>query len=459
MFTRTENITTELVDFALNLRYESIPVEVIQRTKDLFLDFLSVALGGLRVADSSEAIIAGVKSLVGNATGPSTVIGTGYQFPSHYAALINATMAHSMDFDDTHRASVLHPGTPLFATLLALAEEHEVSGKEFLTAAVAGYDIVNKIGKAHGGAVHDRGFHPTATTGIFACSAAGARLIGLDRIQTGNALGLNVSQSAGSLQFMANGSWNKRFHTGLAAHNAIVSLRMAQNGYLGAVEPIEGEFGYFRLYAGTESDLSEATKGLGTEFEIMNTAVKPYPSCRYTHATIDAVIAIMAESDAEAKNIDAIEIEVGTTGLRMVAHPPELKRNPKNVVEGQFSVFFAAAASVVSGRYNWASYELLNTPEITDLMNRITINYNSDLGSSLESCVTIKFAGGNSQVRRVVFPKGEPENPLSPEEMQGKFSEWGYPTLGPERALSVAGLVQQLDDLDTIDVLANQLRL
>ena len=196
MVVTAAGVTNRLAEHALTLQFEALPPEVVQQTKGLFMDFLAVALGGRQVAESSAPIMQGMVDLTGGAKGKSTVLGEADLYPAHYAAMMNATLAHSMDYDDTHRVAIMHTGAPMFATLLALGEEYSVSGKEFLTAAVAGYDIANKIGKAHGPSMHHRGFHPTATTGIFACTAAGARLMDLTEKQTANAMGLNGSQTA-----------------------------------------------------------------------------------------------------------------------------------------------------------------------------------------------------------------------------------------------------------------------
>ena len=151
---KKNEITNSLIDYALNLKYEDIPPAVIERTKQMFLDYLGVAYGGLVAAESSEPIIQGVLDLSRGSTGDCTVLGRSEKLPAQYASLLNATFAHSMDFDDTHRDAVIHIGTPLFSTLLALAHGTEISGRDFLTAAVVGYDVTGKIGKAHGGQVH-----------------------------------------------------------------------------------------------------------------------------------------------------------------------------------------------------------------------------------------------------------------------------------------------------------------
>ena len=449
-------VTASLASYALTLRYEDIPQPVVQRAKDLLLDFLAVALGGRQVAESTAPIIAGVKDLARNAGGSASVIGEAGRMPAHYAALLNATLAHSMDFDDTHRVSIMHPGAPLFATLLALGEERNSSGKEFLAAAIAGYDIGNKIGKAHGPSMHHRGFHPSATTGIFACTAAGARLLGLTAMQTESAMGLNVSQIAGSQQFLVDGSWNKRLHVGLAAHNAILSLVMARNGYMGSKEPIEGRFGYFNIYADDKRDPSVALHGLGKEFEVMETAVKPYPCCRYNHATIDAVRDMVSRNSLRPEDVASIKIATGETGFNLVAQPVEAKRRPTNIVEGQFSIHFAAACAVLEP-YTWDSYRLIGSPEVERLTARVSVTLDSSQ-RAMGSRVELATSDGRNMARDVPLPKGEPENPMSWQEMRAKFEQWAPGVLGKKRSEAVTDLVGRLETLDDVGALMAQLR-
>ena len=456
MVVAATGVTNRLAEHALTLQFEALPPEVVQQTKGLFMDFLAVALGGRQVAESSAPIMQGMVDLTGGAKGKSTVLGEADRYPAHYAAMMNATLAHSMDYDDTHRVAIMHTGAPMFATLLALGEEHGVSGKEFLAAAVAGYDIANKIGKAHGPAMHHRGFHPTATTGIFACTAAGARLMGLGEKEAANAMGLNVSQAAGSQQFLVDGAWNKRLHTGLTAHNAILSLVMARRGYYGGSGPIEGKFGYFNLYSNDELDASAALAGLGSEWEVMNMAVKPYPCCRYNHATIDAVRDIVQEQGLGPADIDAINIEMGPTGYDLVANPPGEKRRPGNIVEGQFSIYFAAAAAALDP-YTWDSYGLLGSPEAERLMDVTTVGVDES-DDTMGSRVEVVAAGGRRTRRAVPLPKGEPENPMSWDEMEAKFTEWADGVIGPEKAGAVVKAIGGLEGLGSIRELTDDLR-
>ena len=456
MVVTATGVTERLANHALNLRYDDLRPDVVRQAKQLFLDFLAVALGGRQVGESTGPVLQGATDLVAGARGASTVMGEASLYPAHYAAMLNGTLAHSMDFDDTHREAIMHTGAPLFSTLLALAEERSSTGREFITAAVAGYDIANKVGKAHGPSMHRRGFHPTATTGIFACTAAGARLLGLSEEQTLNAMGLNVSQAAGSQQFLVDGAWNKRLHTGLAAHNAILSLTMARHGYYGGREPIEGRFGYFALYADDKRDSDASLRGLGSEFEVMNMAVKPYPCCRYNHATIDAIRSFAEERQLKARDIDSIQITMGPTGYDLVANPPDGKRRPGNIVEGQFSVYFAAAASALEP-YTWDSYRLLGSSDVTRLMDATNVAVDSaddTMGSRIEVVTT----GGERVSRHVPLPKGEPENPMSQEEMESKFLQLARGVIGADKARSVSDAVGDLESLASMQELTKALR-
>ncbi|MBI2872403.1 MAG: MmgE/PrpD family protein [Chloroflexi bacterium] len=456
MTTTAVNVSHRLAEYALSLKYEGVPEPVRRRTRELFLDFLGVALGGRQV-ESTPPILAATRALLSGGSGPCTVVGEAQTFPAHLAAMLNATLAHSMDFDDTHAGAVMHIGTPVFATLLALAEEKGSSGRDFLTAAVAGYDVGCKIGKGHGESVHHRGFHPSATTGVFAATAAGGRLLGMAQPQVLNALGLNVSQAAGSQQFLENGAWNKRLHVGLACHNAIYSLAFAREGFKGAVSPIEGRFGYYRLYCQDGYDLERAVSGLGTEFEVMATAVKPYPCCRYNHGPIDAVVDLVRQHDLRPTDIAAIDVYMPPTGHALVGEPADFKRRPSDVVEGQFSVFFAAAVAALWRRYGWDAYGALSDPQVQGLMQKV--HAHADPGvRGLGARTVITTTRGQRLTMDVPAPKGEPENPLAWEEMAEKFRSLATGVLGAERTRQVIATVGRLDSLADVRELTRLLR-
>ncbi|MBI2166075.1 MAG: MmgE/PrpD family protein [Chloroflexi bacterium] len=446
MTERRDGLTQRFVEYALGLGYEDIPPQVIERAKHLFLDFLGVAFGG-RDSESTGPVMKAVRELAAGAKGSATVVGGRRSFPAQYAALLNGILAHSMDFDDTHRDSIMHPGTPLFSTLLALAEGSHATGRDFLASAVAGYDVLGKLGRAHGEGVHKRGFHPTATTGIFGAVAGGARLLRLDEEKLRNALGLALSQSAGSLQFLENGAWNKRIHVGQAAHNAVVSLTFARHGAVGASEPLEGRFGYFHLFSEEPLDLEKAVRGLGSEFEVMNTAIKPYPCCRYNHGVIDALTALAREHGLRPDDVARVDVGLNRVGLSLVAEPEKPKQHPKTVVDGQFSVYFAAAVALLERNYTWQSYSRLEDPAVVSLMERVHAAAKPEIGP-LGASVRVTTRQGGSLSAKVALAKGEPETPLTWEELLAKFRPLARSALSERQA---EALIQQVASLEKVE--------
>ena len=450
-------VTDRLVDYTLTFAGGRIPEAARDAARKLLLDYLGVALGGYRFGDSTPSAVAGVQSLLSGADGECTVVGEWAGYPAHFAALLNATYAHSMDYDDTHMGSVIHVGTPLLSTLLALGEQADVSGHAFLTAAIIGYDVIGKTGKAHGEGVHRRGFHATATTGIFGATAAGARLLGLGREELLNALGINISQAAGSLAFLENGAWTKRLQVGLAAHNAVYALAFARQGFRGATSPLEGRFGYYHLYSQDACDLDQAVAGLGEDFEVLNTGVKPYPACRYTHSVIDGVLGLVRKDALASRDIKAVDVYLTPVGNSVIGDPAEAKRLPVGVVDGQFSAYFTTAVTALDGRFNWQSYQRLQDPEVRDLMQRVTVHTDSDL-PRFGTRVVATTSNGHRLSIDVPFPKGEPENPLDWPELEAKFRDLAEGALGREKTERVVQQVREVDRLERLTDLTRTLR-
>ncbi|MCS7207256.1 MAG: MmgE/PrpD family protein [Dehalococcoidia bacterium] len=426
------SLTERLVDRALAVRWEKVPPQAQERVKHLFLDFLGVALGGRGLADSTPAVRRAGQALAKGARGTCTVVGENRRYPPPVAAFLNATFAHSLDFDDTHRESIIHPGAPIFATLLALAEVHHTSGKVFLEAALAGYEVTCRIGIAHGEAVHRRGFHPTATTGVFGAVAAGAHLLGLSPEATLDALGLAGSMASGSLQFIATGGWNKRVHVGLAAHNALYALTLAQSGVRGARQPLEGTYGYLRAYGDGTVDMTRASLGDG-DWQVLHTAVKPYPSCRYNHAVIDAIVDLARRYEIDPAEVRRIRVVLPPVGHALVAVPPEQKRRPHTSVEGQFSVYFAAAVALLQKGLTWGSYQRLHDPQVQALMERVCAEADATV-EGMGARVTLEGYAGQRWETSIRYPRGEPENPLPWPHLVGKFLDLACTVLPREHA-------------------------
>ena len=211
------------------------------------------------------------------------------------AALINGTLAHSLDFDDTHAEASLHSSAPILSAALSAAQMKNCSGQQLITACVIGYEIQIRLGLAGGASKHyNRGFHPTATCGIFGAVAATGHILGLNKNQFISAFGIALSQSSGSMEFLNDGSWTKRSHVGQAAQNGLKCAVLALEGFKGPQQAFEGKWGYLNSFV-SGGDSKKALNALGENFETLNLGVKPYPSCRYSHAAIDGLLELKEE--------------------------------------------------------------------------------------------------------------------------------------------------------------------
>ena len=276
-------ITADLAQFTADISLDRLPPEVMTRARFLVLDLVGNIVRARHDAESTPSFLAAVRAM-GMAAGNSGVFGDAARYTPAGAAFLNGALAHSLDFDDTHAAGSLHPGAPVIPAALAAGEMVGASGADVLAGIVAGYEITCRVALAlPAGEHYDRGFHPTATCGAFGAAAAAARVFGLSAEQVEGALGTVLSQCAGSLQFLANGAWTKRFQVGWAACNGLMAATLVREGFKGASEALEGRHGFLRAYAPNPNP-ERAVQDLGTVFELMNTAVKPYPSCRYGHA-------------------------------------------------------------------------------------------------------------------------------------------------------------------------------
>ena len=440
-------ITAELAAYCAGLDFASLPAAVQERTRFLVLDLVGNIVRGRHDAESTPALIAASRAL-GLAAGGSAVLGDSARYTPAGAAFLNGALAHSLDFDDTHAAGTLHPGAPVIPAALAAAEMVGADGRTVLLAIVAGYEVTCRLAVAlPGGDHYDRGYHPTATCGAFGAAAAAARVFGLDAKGMQDAFGIALSQAAGSLQFLANGAWTKRFQVGWSAMNGLAAATLAREGFSGASEAFEGKAGFLRAYAPNPRP-ERAVRGLGQEFELMQTAVKPYPSCRYGHACVDAAIALRSELGLKPGEIESVTMGLPNKGMLLVGAPLAYKQNPQNVVDGQFSGPFVVSCGLATGHMGWDSYALLQDPVVRSLLPKIDCVEDPEVQALFPDYMAGKLtvrARGEEHVRLVKVAKGEPDNFLTDAELRAKFHGLADAVLGAERATQLADAVIGLD--------------
>lgn len=442
-------VSRQLAEFAAGVSHASLPADVRERAKALVLDLVGISVRARNDAESTPAMVATAARL-GLANGACTVIGDPAGYSPAGAAMLNGTLAHSLDFDDTHASGSLHPSAPIVPAAFAAAEMAGADGKTTIAAIVAGYEIQVRLSLALDPRAHyDRGFHPTATCGAFGAAAAAGRLLGLDREGFLNAFGIVLSMSAGSMQFLVNGAWTKRSHVGHAAMCGLTAATLAREGYVGAAEPLEGKWGFLHAYA-PAADPAKAVDGLGRRWETLEIAVKPYPSCRYSHAPMDGLIALVREHGIQPEEVEEVTVGVPEPGWKIIGDPEPAKQSPKSVVDGQFSMAFCAAVALRTGGLAWDDYARYLGDAGTlalcrKVKTRVDPRAQAEFPGEMTGHVRIQTRRGAFETH-VRVPKGEPAHFLTPAELRAKFDGLAGPYLSARRLDELAGAMLTLDD-------------
>jgi 2-methylcitrate dehydratase PrpD len=441
-------LTRHLASFCHNLRYDNLPAKVVDRTKYFFLDYLGVAVRG-SLSDSSLPLYRLTQELGGS--GAATILGRSEKATFAYAALANGTVAHSVELDDTHQGGSIHLGVSVFSAALAVAERLGASGKDFIAAAVVGFEAAARLAMALRPKEHyTRGFHPTATCGTFGATVAAAKLLGLSEGQLVSAFGIAGSQAAGSMEFLTDGAWTKRLHPGWAAFSGIHAALLAREGFVGPATIIEGKDGFLKAYT-SQADPRKITAGLGSEFQILQTAVKPHSCCRYTQAPIDATLQLVKEHNLQPGDIEKITIGMLETGIPVICEPAERKSHPTSIVDAQFSLPFGIAVALVKRRASLEEFSLpmLSEPLIQETMAKVDYVRDPALEKNYPrewpAWARAMLKGGREVFAHVRFPKGDPENPLSWDELIAKYHGLAGAVWAKDKVSQVQSAVQVLE--------------
>ena len=448
------NLTEKMAEFCKDIKFEKLPNQVVKRAKLLILDTVGIIIRARHDAESTKSLISAVNKLDLN-NGKCQVFSDTNRYVPSAAALINGTLAHSLDFDDTHAEASLHSSAPILAAAFAAAQMKNCSGQELITACVLGYEIQIRLGLAGGSSAHyQRGFHPTATCGVFGAAAAAGYIVGLNKEQFISAFGIALSQSSGSMQFLNDGSWTKRSHVGQAAQNGLNSAILAAEGFKGPKEAFEGKWGYLNSFV-SGGDLSKALEGLGEKYETLNLGVKPYPSCRYSHAAIDGLLALKKEVNFNVDELEGVDIGLSETALNIIGYPIEEKQNPENVVDGQFSMPFCAALVLKNGSFTWDDYKLnLKNDDILNLCKRVNVSPNKQAEECcpkyMSANVKIKVSGKVYE-KFIKIPKGDPENFMTDQEFEDKFDGLTNPYLSEGKSDELKKFMLRIDNANSIE--------
>src|SRR5712691_18373 len=430
----TSHPTADLAQFCATLRSEDLPAAVRERVRYLLLDHLAVTLGG-SVLPSSLAAYQLLQSIATGNTDAATIFGRHERAEAAWAALANGVAAHGLEMDDVENRSSLHPGVVVFPAALALAEQQGAPPADFYAAVVAGYEVTLRVGAAlNPAAAYERGFHPTAICGTLGAATASARLLRLSPEQTNMALGIAGSMAAGSMAYLDEGAWTKRLHPGWACHAGITAARLAAAGFVGPAAILESRYGLLHAYS-SESDISQLVRQEEDEFAIMQVSIKPYACCRYMHGPIDCLLDIMHTYHPDPDHIEVVRCGVLTGGRGLIADPIDQKRQPKNVVEAQFSMPFGAAIALLTGTAGLSVFtnEWLRDSRVYELMQRVECYSSSELDeyypAEWRASATVRMNDGREFSANVRYALGDPHNPLSWEQLETRFHELVSPVI------------------------------
>lgn len=444
-------ISGNLADFFSSIRIEDLPQQVVKKAKELLLDTIGVGINGSAHQDARPVLDIVLES---RGAEESVVWGHGAKVPAHAAAFVNGTFAHCIELDDTHRATYLHAGAFVVPTALAVAEKTGASGKDLLVAIIAGYEAAIRIALSVSPEHRLRGFHTTGTVGVFGAAMAASLLLKLNREQTINALGLAGTQSAGLFQFLYDGSMAKRFHPGRSAQSGILAAQLAEKGFTGPREILEGPYGFGRVMS-NRFDPAIIINQLGTRWHVMEVGIKPYSACRFCHAPIDGALQIRETPDFDPSLVESVEV-LGSQQL----FDQTGNQEPRTTMAAQLSTPFCVALALVSGQVMMPEdiQKGLADRRVMEMARRVKVVVDPTLEvNSRQISMKVKMASGEEKRAHVALPLGEPERPLSHEYLQDKFMKLGAAVLKESGSKRLYEVVKDIERLENTGQLARAL--
>jgi len=432
-----KGVTHTLARYIVNARYEDLPENVRKEGARTLLNWVGVAVGGSGHETIERAIAA-----LNPFSGPrqANLFGRRERFDIMNAAFINGVSSHIFDYDDTHLKTIIHPGGPVLAALIALSQNRLISGKDFLNAMVLGIETELRIGNCVYPNHYDTGWHITGTAGVFGAAAAVGKVLGLNEQQMVWALGLAASQPVGLRESF--GSMNKSFNPGRAASNGIFGALLAQQNFTSSEGMIEAKRGWANTIS-TKQDYSEITDGLGTRYESALNTYKPFACGIVIHPAIDAAIQLRNQYQLTPEQISAIQIRVHPLVIELTG-----KKTPQIGLEGKFSVYHSIAAAITDGAAGEKQYSdaMVKNPRVIALRDKVTAVVDSNVKPE-QVDMTITTTDGRNLHIFIEHAIGSVEKPMTDAQLETKFislTEDILPRAKMQKLIQLCWSVEQL---------------
>ncbi|PJJ55603.1 MmgE/PrpD family protein [Compostimonas suwonensis] len=443
--TQEATLSTELAGYFAGYADAELPQRHLHEMNRLLIDYLGVALAGSRT-DSGR--IAGAFAIEQGGTPQATIIGRGERTTAANAAFANAIAEHSIELDDVDVEALFHYGPPIMSTALAVGQAVGASGPRTLAAALAGCEMMNRLSRAANPSLRNRGFHTTPTTGVFGATVTAGVLLKLDAAQLVNALGLAGAQSSGLME-MYGTSMQKRFNPGPAARNGVTAAYLAGLGFTGADTIFDGVRGFAAAFT-DEFDASKLTEGLGSDIPVI-VEYKPYSAARPIHNAVDCALLI--------RNGDGVAIS-DIQDVVVYRHPTwadyHVINEPRTYHEAQVSLPYSVAVAFADGAALFDQYSndrIRDDAAVMGLCRRVRIEHDPSLARGVSCHMVVTTTDGVRHEATVDYAKGSAENPLSDDELLGKFRMLAATALPGEKIEALADRARGIVDVEDINSL------
>ena len=445
------SVTKELANYAVKTRFEDYPREVIDKAKILILDNIGCMLGGSQTV-LGKAMLDPIKSMGGREE--ATIVGVGVKLPTIQAAFVNGTTANALDYDDTYLG---HPGSSIIPSALAMGEWKHASGKDVINAVLIGYDVGDRIARAIQPSYERlQNVWGVGTWQTFSAVAAAAKVLDFDLGRMLNAFG--VAGATAPLPNTQKWGWDieeRPIHwvkepTGWAAWTGTTAAVLAANGFVGNRYILDGDNGFWIMAGSDQCDFDEMTRGLGTEYDAHNIAIKPYSSCRWQHTALDCVHELKAEHGLKPEEIREIIIHSFTWVKRHEVY------GPMEMVDAQFCIPYTVTMVLLGFHPGpaWYTKENLKSEKILNLSKKVRVEVDPDIDKAyweelnMSTRVEILNQSGEKLEKFVEIPTGDPRNPLSMEQIEDKFRNQAAYSL---REQEIETAIQKIHDLENIN--------
>ena len=447
------NETRTLAEFVAGLRYEDLPPAVVEQACRIIVDTVGCAISAWAEDPAKSGLALDLAKLYASDDGASIIGAAGMRAQPAFAALANGILVNAADNDDTHKRALIHTGSVVVPPALALAQTERLSGRELILALVAGYEVAVRVGMAVMPS-HYRYWHSTATNGTFGAAMTAAKAFGLDADATQRTLGLAGTQAAGLNTFFESGDMTKSIHPGKAAFNGILSAQLAR---LGATSPpaiFEHPKGYLNAFS-TEPKPEKLVEGLGTSWEILQNGFKYFPSILASHSPIQATLAIVQKHGIDPTQIARITNETYNTVKTHFSN-----KDVATVMAARVSVPYCIAIAAIDGKLTQAQFlpARIDDPLLREVLAKTEVIADAELNKlypdKFPARVTITLKSGASFQETVLFPKGDPQDPLSAAELEAKFRENVAGMLSAGQADNLLQTIRLLPEARNVDAMS-----